>query len=92
MNVAIMNLTYFLLLIVNLTNVSCLKRSKSLPQGCSLLPTTAVMTQMEPTEEPLSLSVAIKVLGVRDVPDRGGSYGVDVEYVQYQKLNTGQYL
>ena len=50
------------------------------------------MTQMEPTEEPLSLSVAIKVLGVRDVPDRGGSYGVDVEYVQYQKLNTGQYL
>ena len=74
-----MSLMPILMLILSLTNVSFSKRHKPLPQGCRLLPTQAVVTQTEPTGEPLVISVDMKVLGVRDVPDTGGSYGVDVQ-------------
>ena len=72
-----MNPIRLLLLILSLTNVSFCK--KRLPQGCRLLPTPAVVSQTEPTGEPLVISLDMKVLDVRDVPDAGGSYGVDVQ-------------
>ena len=74
-----MNLTYYLLLVLHLTNVTAKGRFKTQPQGCSLLATNSVTEQLEPNGEPLLFLVHIKILGVRDVPDRGGSYGVDVE-------------
>ena len=75
----IMSPTCYLLLVLYFTNVSAKGRFKAQPQGCSLLATESVTAQLEPTGEPLIIKVDLNVLGVRDVPDRGGSYGVDVE-------------
>ena len=55
--------------------------------GCSLKVPNHVKNQMEPSGDiyakpkpkPLLIEVDIMVLGVRDVPDNGGSYGVDVK-------------
>ena len=55
--------------------------------GCSLRVPNIVKSQMEPSGDiyakpkpkPLLIKVDIKVLGVRDVPDSGGSYGVDMK-------------
>ena len=74
-----MNLICLLMLFLGLTNASFSKRPKTLPQGCTLLPTKAVVTQAEPTGEPFVLSIDMKVLDVRNVPDTGGSYGVEVQ-------------
>ena len=81
-----MNLTCILLLVLHLTNVSAQGkrwipkgRYKTPPQGCNLVKTKSVKEQLEPSGEPLFILVHLEILGVRDVPDRGGSYGVDVE-------------
>ena len=50
--------------------------------GCSLeVPKSIGMQKEAPTDpgKPLVISVDLKVLGVRDVPDSGGSYGMDIK-------------
>ena len=74
----IMKLIPLLMLILSWTNVSFSKRHKPLPQSCTLHPTPAVK-QTEPTGEPLLISVDMKVLDIREVPDTGGSYGVELQ-------------
>ena len=79
-----MNLKCILPLVLLLTNVSAQGkgwkgRYKMPPQGCNLVKTKSVKEQLEPSGEPLFILVHLEILGVRDVPDRGGSYGVDVK-------------
>ena len=73
-----MNLIPLLMLILSWTNVSFSKRPKPLPQSCTLHPTPGT-PGTEPTGEPLLISVDMKVLDIREVPDTGGSYGVEVQ-------------
>ena len=46
---------------------------------CALEVPSEVKKQKEPLGEPLIIYVDVKVLGVRDIPDRGGSYSVDIK-------------
>ena len=85
-NIAVMALSYCLLLVLVLANVSSASRRRNLNVGCTLLVPDRVKERMEPfghrnkttKEEPVSIFMKIKILGVRDVPDSGGSYGVDI--------------
>lgn len=36
--------------------------------------------EKEPTGNPLLIHVRIIILHIRDIPDRGGSFGVDIKY------------
>ena len=75
----IMKLVYCLLLVWIISNV--LSEARKVNVGCNLIVPDAVKEQMEATGyngSPLLISVDIKVLDVRDVPDIGGSYGVDL--------------
>ena len=49
-------------------------------RGCNLNVPKAVEEQIEPEPQspPLIIDVHLLVIRVRDVPDSGGSYGVDV--------------
>ena len=49
-------------------------------KGCNLKVPKAVEEQIEPEPQtlPLIIHVHLLVIRVRDVPDSGGSYGVDV--------------
>ena len=75
-----MDLTYCLLLCFSLANLS--SAARQVKAGCNLEVPDDVKKQMEPPgpkwRDPLSISMDMKVLGVRDVPDSGGSYGVDI--------------
>ena len=46
------------------------------PKGCYLTLNNG-WDEMEPVGDPLTLHVRIRVLHLRDVPDSGGSFGVD---------------
>ena len=46
---------------------------------CALEVPSAVKKQKEALGKPLVIYVDVKLLGVRDIPDRGGSYSVDVK-------------
>ena len=83
--VTVMNLLYYcpLLLVLLMANVSTGARKvngvRTVNVGCNLQVPDAVKQQMEAMGNkgnPLIISVDIKVLGVRDVADSGGSYGV----------------
>ena len=47
--------------------------------GCNLIIPDAVKGQMEPEGRPLKISIDMSVQQVRDVPDSGGSFGVDFQ-------------
>ena len=47
--------------------------------GCSLKKTQHIGEQMMPNGDPLRLAAKMQVKNVRDVPDSGGSFGVDVK-------------
>ena len=79
-----MGLTDCLLLVLLLANVqSSVTRKMNI--GCTLQVPDRVKNRMEPInyklnklKKPLPVLTDMKVLGVRDVPDNGGSYGVDI--------------
>ena len=41
---------------------------------------------MEPSGNPLEILVRKQILHIRDVPDSGGSFGVDLKYVRWLPL------
>ena len=47
--------------------------------GCTLAVPKHVGIQKEAEGKPLAIFVDMKLLGVRDVPDSGGSYEMDVK-------------
>ena len=83
-DIAAMTLSYCLLLVFLLANVSSAAKKPNV--GCTLRVPDRVKERMEPLNfhnrtikiKPVSILMKIKILGVRDVPDSGGSYGVDV--------------
>ena len=83
--ITIMKLVYSLQLVLIVTNIPSEARkvngARKVNVGCNLQVPDAVKQQMEAMGNkgnPLIISVDMKVLGVRDVPDSGGSYGVDL--------------
>ena len=48
--------------------------------GCTLLVPPDVQEQMEPQGYPLQISMEFMNIRIRDVPNRGGSYGVEFRY------------
>ena len=48
--------------------------------GCTLLVPPDVQKQMEPQGYPLQISMEFMNIRIRDVPNRGGSYGVEFRY------------
>ena len=47
--------------------------------GCNLIPSKAIFGQLEPKGNPLLINAKMHVLHIRNVPDGGGSFGVDVK-------------
>ena len=75
----VMSLTHFLLLVLTLcSSFSSAKKVKVKP-GCRLEVTEHVGLQKEMEGWPLVIFVDLMLLGVRDVPDSGGSYAMDVK-------------
>ena len=74
-----MSSTYYLLLVLHLW----ISLSSAKPKiGCNLEIPKIVGVQKEAprdTGKPLIIFVDVKVLSVRDVPDSGGSYAMDVK-------------
>ena len=62
---------------VLLTNAQYLGPMPPKPNGCNLNLKNG-FDDMEPKGSPLILHVKLGILGLRDVPDSGGSFGVDV--------------
>ena len=50
-------------------------------RGCNLIPSKALLGKLEPENNPLLIHVTMHVLHIRNVPDGGGSFGVDIKYV-----------
>ena len=50
------------------------------PKGCNLVTPQRVREHIEPESElgPLLLHIELSVLHIREIPDSGGSFGVDV--------------
>ena len=50
------------------------------PKGCNLVTPQRVRENIEPESEsgPLLLHIELSVLHIREIPDSGGSFGVDV--------------
>ena len=74
-----MALSYCLLLVFLLANVSSARPGGKVSAGCTLEAPHVIKVHKEALGEPLLIHTEIKVLGVRDVPDSGGSYGVDMK-------------
>ena len=77
----VMELAYYSLLLVvfppgSLANES--NTSNEYVSGCYLHTPGAVENSWEAEGTPLSISIDVSVLNVRDVPDSGGSFGVDI--------------
>ena len=45
--------------------------------GCTLLVPPTVKKQMEPRGEPLQINIEFMNIRIRDVPNKGGSYGIE---------------
>ena len=73
-----MFLPWYLALGLLLTNVSWASLVPTPNHGCTLFVPQSVSRQREAKGKPLLISVDIEVEDVRDVPDSGGSYGVDI--------------
>ena len=78
-----MNLTYLALVlqlvkavVIKSQNIGPMPPPKGQPKGCYLTLNNG-WDEMEPVSDPLIFHVRIRVLHLRDVPDSGGSFGVD---------------
>ena len=49
--------------------------------GCTLVVPPAVKKQIEPHGEPLVVNILFKNIRIRDVPNKGGSFGVEFRYI-----------
>ena len=82
-----MYLTHYFLLVLHLSILSPALSAppwKSMVEDtCSLIIPNHVRNQTKPGGKPLIIFVHMKVLGVRNVPDSGGSYGLDVKWVVF---------
>ena len=65
------------LLIVLLAKVA---QVLSTGKGCSFVNPYDLVKNPEPQGLPLLVDISILVIGLRDVAESGGSFGVDVEY------------
>ena len=65
---------YYTLLALLLGNAESALNSS---QGCKLITPQDVQHQMEARGNPLQVNITITVHRIRDVPDSGGSFGVD---------------
>ena len=54
-------------------------RNVSFDTGCTLEIPHAVGRQKEARGNPLMIYIGMKVLRVRDIPDQGGSFGIDIK-------------
>ena len=73
-----MHLTHYLMLVLNLWSLL----SAAEKAGCRLEVPEHVGMQKEANTDPgkpLVIFVDMKLLGVRDVPDSGGSYAMDIK-------------
>ena len=50
-----------------------------LDTGCTLEVPNEVMKHKEAVGKPLMIQIEFKILTVRDIPDQGGSFGVDIK-------------
>ena len=73
--VAIVVLQSFQVEVIRAQNVSSVLNKK---KGCHLSLDSS-FDEMEPDGDPLLLNVKITVLHLRDVPDSGGSFDVDIK-------------
>ena len=64
---------FFAVVLAKVAQVYCNK-------GCSFETSYELVRNPEPQGNPLILDLDILIIGLRDVADSGGSYGVDVEY------------
>ena len=74
-----MYLTHSLLLVLTLWSSFSSALKGKVKVGCRLEVTEYVGLQKETKGKPLVIFVDLKLLGVRDVPDSGGSYAMDVK-------------
>lgn len=58
-------------------------------KGCAFEVPPHVRFNPEPRGTPLYLNIDIHVIGLREVADSGGSFGIDVEYVPIYSVNHG---
>lgn len=72
-----MYLTHYLLLVFNLSRL--ISAAWIVPSGCSLNIPDHVRKQPEAGGSPLVIFVDLKVLDVTNVPDKGGSYEIDLK-------------
>ena len=47
--------------------------------GCNLIPPRAILGKLEPKGYPLLIHSKMHVLHIRNVPNSGGSFGVDIK-------------
>ena len=50
-----------------------------LDTGCTLKIPDAVVKQREALGNPLMIYIDLQVVGVRDIPNQGGSFGIDIQ-------------
>ena len=82
-----MQLAYFPLLLVVLPYGSSASSSSfnssvlddPMDGNCRLQKPSSVLNRWETNGSPLSVSIDMRVLSVRDVPDTGGSFGIDIQ-------------
>ena len=81
-----MNLAHYLLLFLQLSALASAAKNASRTNmrlvpivGCNLIIPEHVNKQMEANGKPLAILIDFEVFGVRDVPDSGGSYAMDVK-------------
>ena len=58
-------------------NAQCMGSMTNVSKGCQLT-LDSDYDNMEPEGDPLQLHVRFRILHLRDVPDSGGSFGVDI--------------
>ena len=51
----------------------------NLDAGCTLKMPDSVKKEQEAVGKPLKINIDLKVMDVRDIPDQGGSYGIDIK-------------
>ena len=56
-----------------------IRAGMGLDTGCTLEVPSEVMKHMEAVGKPLMIQIEFKILTVRDIPDQGGSFGVDIK-------------
>ena len=60
------------------TTINPIMLLADLDTGCTLEVPETVKKQKEAMGKPLRILIHVTVLGVRDIPDSGGSFGVDI--------------